>query len=181
MYQCLATLTTVSKALLSDDVWSQLDPAGARLSRRDRARVALAVLVVLAFGLLTTWASAAGFFRPRISATGTATIDLHPAAHAIVARIELENSGMIDERITAVRATDGNLTVSTADLPLAIASHHRAALTVRVVVRDCARVRNVQATLRITVDRLWWHLSRNLPLPDRVGAHRRWNEAAVCP
>lgn len=180
MYQCLATLTTVPNALLPDEVWSQLDPRAARLSPRDRRRVALAFLVVLAVGLLTGWGAAAGFFRPNISATGTATTDLRPAAHAIVARIELENSGMIDERITAVGATDSNLAVSTTGLPMVIGAHHHATLKLQVRVRDCARVRNAEVQLRVTVERVWWHLSRDVGLPDSQDQHGRWSAAAVC-
>jgi len=170
----------VSEVLVPDDVWSRLDPAAARLSRRDRRRVAFAVAVALVLVGLTGVGSAAGFFRPKLETTHRADTVLRPDRHEIDVMAEVANNGLIDERITAVGSTDPNLRVRVEGLPMTIRAHHHATLAVNVVVQDCTHVRNAAVTIRITVDRLWWHLSRDVRLLDVPDPDGRSNAVAVC-
>lgn len=166
--------------LLTDSVWSRLAPDAALLNRRDRRRVALAAVVFVGLLWLVGVGAAAGFFRPRIATNSGDTLS-RPDRHEVDIGAVLHNDGLIDEKITAVRATDPNLRVRALDLPMTIRSHHTSTLVVSITVRDCTRVKNRGVTVRVTFERLWWHVSRDIALPDiRDPADGRWSVAAVC-
>jgi hypothetical protein len=154
MYQCSATLTTVT-IWLSDETWSQLDPRAGRL--RGRSRIALTVSLIAAAVLVLAGIAAgrSGLLSPRISAHWQ-EIHTLPGSHAITETLLLSTDGTFDERLTGVAAGGPGLRVTaTTPLPALIPQSRSLPFTVRITITDCAVVANTGVRIVLRVHRFW--------------------------
>jgi hypothetical protein len=155
MYQCSATLTTVPTTWLPDDVWRQLDPRQARLTKRARRGVAAAMASTAVATILVALGVASGELGGSLwLPTWDITINRH--THTFVESVSIENESWFDETITGaatgaphVRVTDVN------PARLTIPHGQTRTLRLRFQVTNCDTLPRGDAVPIVHLERFW--------------------------
>jgi hypothetical protein len=129
--------TTSSRALLTDDVWSQIPRTSA-----DRRVVggALLVLVLLIAALII--GNATGMLMPRLAYEGGSSTAADAHTHSLIVRAIIHNASSRSWRITGATVNAPGVLHETQTAPVTIAAHQ--SRTVMAVVHiDCAAIPRV--------------------------------------
>lgn len=144
---------------LPDEVWAQLDPRQARLSKRARwALTALVGLVVVATTLIALGVASGELGGNLYVPSSDASIDIR--SHDFVETIDVRNQSWFDETITGVASSDQHIVVTDVrPARLTIPPGRTRALHVRFHVTDCAAVGGGDNQPVIHLERFWGTLS----------------------
>jgi hypothetical protein len=171
MYQCPATLTSVT-TWLSDDTWTSLDPTAGRLNRSGRRALigglvgAAAVLAAVGLGF------GSGVLAPRLS-LGPFSTRVDAPTHSYVLTATVHNEGKLTERIVSVGAAMPGVRARLDSVrPSSVPAGGSARLAVRVTVTHCEEAEGndsppIKWALR--VDRPWGAASARFPGPSGYG------------
>ena len=131
----------MTEPLLTDEVWTSLDPSAGRLSRRTRQRVVVAVVAVVVLIVATYVVRQSGVVRPHLYAGDTLRADADPVQHTFFQTVVLGNSGWHSVRITGIAPPSAGLRVTDVDgVPVTISGQSSTTITVHYAVTDCAAV-----------------------------------------
>ena len=138
---------------VSDETWSQLDPSGARLTRRERVFVGVVAVVGVLLLALGVAAGRAGLISPRIEAH-TDTLSVTPGVRHYTESYLLDTNGTFDERLVSVTTTDPGIRIDVLTrLPLTIPSNGMRVLPLRIAITDCSKARDTAITHVLRVHR----------------------------
>lgn len=155
MYQCSATLTTVSTTWVPDEVWAELDPRQARLTTRARRALACVVTVAVAATILIALGVMSGELGGSLYVpTWSTRIDAR--SHDFVENISITNSSWFEETITG--AGDSDRYIEVTDMRparLTIAHRQTRALHLRLHVTNCAAVAPGDNRPVVRLERFW--------------------------
>jgi hypothetical protein len=152
MYQCHATLTSVT-SFVSDDVWQQLErPAAA--SATGRPSVLTAVVAAVLTTAAVVGAGLTGVIEPQIIAD-PARLTLHPDRHAWTETWRLNTQAFGAHRVSVDPAAAPGVRATAT--PASFVVHHSSlvAVTVHYVVTDCALAPGGTIRLRVEVSQPW--------------------------
>jgi hypothetical protein len=152
-----------TRELLPDDVWAQLRPADARLTKLSYARLRLllgaAVVLAATCAALTT---VSGFLMPRLNAyssSGSAQLD----SRTIIQTVDLRNDGWFTEHIDQIDTDVPGVRMTGREGSLVIGPGDRATLQVTYQIIDCSVVRRDQPTpMMLRLRRPWGHITTTL-------------------
>jgi hypothetical protein len=141
-------------SLLPDEVWAQLSPEDARLTRMSRRRLALLVVVIVVLATGAALLQVSGLLTPQVEMrTGSASA----GGHAFMQSVQIENTGWFDEHLSAVDShARGAEVVSVKGAGSVI--HPGASITIEVDYRmlDCSAVRaSDPAPINLRLHRSW--------------------------
>ena len=142
--------------LLPDQVWAQLDPAGARIgwvSRRVQLVAGIVVVVLATLAVLSQTSGVLGSPLEDRSSTGTYA----PATHTDIETMSLHNDGWFTEHITAVTFhAPGAVVIRSAGAGTAIAPGHTGTVSVTFRVTDCTQFSSTaERAVNVRLHRLW--------------------------
>lgn len=160
MYQLSDTLASMSTTSVSDDVWNSLDRDAARPVRRTRRILAAIAAVATLAAVVVTFGFISGLLRPRVWLEMTGPMKLNPSAHTFLYTFSLHNDGWIDEKLTAVTATDPAVHTRLSYQAVAFRDD-KTFITVHATV-DCAHVRPLEPRFRLSFDRTWGTITRTV-------------------
>ena len=164
--------------LLSDEVWQQLDPGGARLSRRQTWRVWLvaAAVTVLLVAATVLWRS--GLIVPRLEATADGSL---AGPGVITYDLSIRNDGLTEVRLLAAgRSGPGLELVQVASpFPVTLGPGDGAILRLFYRVTDCAAVPTGPWPVPVRVERPWGTRTTYVNLPAEYVQARKveWQRA----
>jgi hypothetical protein len=159
----------VHHELLPDEVWAQLRPADARLTRLSSARLRLlgAAAVLVATCVVLTMVS--GFLTPQLndySSTGSAEF----GSRTVTQSVELHNDGWFTEHIDRIDTTGPGLRVTGHSGALVIGSGEQVTLQVTYHITDCSVVgRDQPVPILLRLRRPWGHRTTTLEADNRSG------------
>lgn len=159
MYQFIATLASVSRPLLSDSTWAELDPHAGDLSARGRWQVAatVAACLLLVAGLIVLRAS--GLAWPNVAMGDTYSSSADPATRTFYDTVQIRNDGWRAERITGISTPMNGVQVTSLDgAPVTIPARSSVTVTIHYLARDCAAVERGPTRLSVRLHR-WWGTS----------------------
>jgi hypothetical protein len=129
----------ITSSLLPDEVWAQLDPADARLSRvTRRALISTGIALVVIASLVALSRTSGLLGSPFAADTGSGGYE--PGARTFTETFTMQNSGWFAERIDAIRiSTPGAVLTQSAGARTIIASREYANVSVTVRITDCSQ------------------------------------------
>jgi hypothetical protein len=141
--------------LLPDDVWAQLRPADARLTRLSYARLRLLGAAVVLAATCAALAEVSGFLMPQLTeSSSTATAE--PSTHVITQTIEFGNDGWFTEHIARIETAGPGLQLTGQRGDLVIGPGKHAVIEVTYRVTDCSVIRQDQpAPVLLRLRRPW--------------------------
>ncbi len=142
--------------LLSDQVWAELDPAGARIgwvSRRVQLVAGIAAVVLATLAVLSQTSGELG--SPLDNSSGTGTYD--PATHTDIETMSLHNDGWFTEHITAVTFhAPGAVVIRSSGAGTTIAPGHTGTVSVTFRVFDCTQFSSTaDRAVNVQLHRFW--------------------------
>jgi len=166
--------------LLTDEVWTQLDPHAGRLSRRVATRLwtggAVAVIVLLA-GVLAWWA---GLVVPRLAWPGGDGGYAYsaPPGGPVAHEVTIVNAGRIPVHVVGIGRDGPGLklqavstafdTVVPARFPLAIEPGQTLTVTLVYQITDCSAVGRQPWPVPVRVERPWGEQTAYVSLPVKT-------------
>jgi hypothetical protein len=140
---------------LSDEVWAQLEPRQARLTRRARRALALLVAVTGAGSILIAFGVTSGELGGNLYVPSWST-RVDTRSHDFVETIDIKNESWFDETITGATNRDGHIDVTDIRPAWLTIPHGRTrTLKLRFHVTDCAAVAPGDNVPVVHLDRFW--------------------------
>jgi|GEM_PF-6926162 len=132
-----------TRELLPDDVWTQLRPADARLTKLSYGRLRLLGALVVLAATCAALAEVSGFLMPQLTES-TSTASAEFSTHVITQTIEFRNDGWFTEHIARIDTAGPGLQLTGQRGDLVIGSGKSAVLEVTYRVTDCSVIRRDQ-------------------------------------
>jgi hypothetical protein len=152
-----------TRELVPDDVWAQLRPADARLTKLSSARLRL---LLGAAGVLVATVAAltavSGLLMPQLNETGSGG-SAELTSRTVTQSVDLRNDGWLTEHIDRIDTSGPGLRVTGHNGGLAIGPGERATLEVTYQITDCSVIRSDQPTpVVLRLHRPWGHRTTTL-------------------
>jgi hypothetical protein len=158
-----------TRELVPDDVWAQLRPADARLTKLSYARLRLLGAVVVLAATCAALAEVSGYLMPQLteySSSGTA----ESTTHVITRTIEFRNDGWFTEHIDRIDTTGPGLQLTGQRGDLVVGPGKRAILEVTYQVTDCSVIQRDQpAPVLLRLRRPWGYRTSTLEAGGPTG------------
>lgn len=140
--------------MVSDTVWSRLDPGAGRINPRRPVLALLALMLLVEVGVVV-WVS--GLLVPRLELDRSgSTAHWHPGTGPVSYMVQIKNEGWLPATVVGWgRSRPGLELVPETKAPHVLRPGQSMEVTITYRIKDCAAVTNDPVPMPVRVDRFW--------------------------